>query len=189
MVESWFWFYLEIFVHIWCPSSLLLGGFALGVDFGYLGGVLLQVGDLVHDALVLGGACLWSVTIGGWWSLVGDLMDVLLGWWFDGGFALMTWSLGWWWIFFGDAFGGLGGICFGCFGDWFCFADNGRGLRIGDYWRGWTMWRDRDDDQTNAVGVAVMVFSYSSMQAGSCTLWELDLSNPSWLNPKNTSWA
>ena len=68
----------------------------------YLGGALLHVGDLVHDALVLGGSCLWSATLGGdswlmWWRLWGDLG----GWWcFDwwhGGFALlMTWSFGWW---------------------------------------------------------------------------------------------
>ena len=46
---------------------------------------MLHVGDLDHDALVFGGFCLWSATLG-----VGSLVD---------------------------AFGGLGGFCFGCFGD------------------------------------------------------------------------
>ena len=63
----------------------LLGGFAIGDDLAIFGGVLLHVGDLDHDALVFGGFCLWSATLG-----VGSLVD---------------------------AFGGLGGFCFGCFGD------------------------------------------------------------------------
>jgi hypothetical protein len=88
----------------------------------YLGGALLHVGDLVHDALVLEGSCLWSAThgddswlmwwrlwgdLGGWWccaTLDGDLMEDLL-WWLgalvDGGLAwMMLWRLGWclgWW--------------------------------------------------------------------------------------------
>ena len=57
----------------------------------YLGGALLHVGDLVHDALVLGGSCLWSAIIGGWWWS--------LCWWLDGCFA---WKVTWWRVCFDD---------------------------------------------------------------------------------------
>ena len=63
---------------------MLLGGFALGDDFAIFGGALLHVGDLDHDALVLGGFVYGALHL-----------EVSLV----------------------DAFGGLGGICFGCRGD------------------------------------------------------------------------
>lgn len=45
------------------PQLFALGGFTIGVDFGYLGGALLHVGDLVHDALVHGGSCPWRLEV------------------------------------------------------------------------------------------------------------------------------
>ena len=41
-----------------------------------------------------------------------------------------------------------------------------------------------DDDQTDGYAVAVTVHSLFFLQAGSCTLWGLDSSNPSWLDPR-----
>ena len=50
-------------------------------------------------------------------------------------------------------------------------------MRIDDV----TRW---DDDQTNGYAVAMTVPTLLFLQAGSCTLWGLDSSNPSWLDPR-----
>ena len=79
----------------------------------YLGGALLHVGDLVHDALVLEGSCLWSATHGDdswlmWWRLEVTLED-------DD--AVLPWMVTWWRICFDD-------LGFWLMEDWlgWCFA-------------------------------------------------------------------
>ena len=80
----------------------------------HLGGDLLHVGDLVHDALVLGGSCSWSFEeiledddavllwlmtwrswgdFGGWRCYATLLNDSELWWRFD---LVMLWRIGWW---------------------------------------------------------------------------------------------
>ena len=113
MVECWSKFCLEFLVYIWCPISLLLGGFALGDDFASLEEFFYML-----------------ETLFGCPSFGGEL----------GGFVFGTPHLE---VSLVDAFGGLGGICFGCFGDWWCFADDRRLLTRMDDVTSSRRWSDK----------------------------------------------
>ena len=67
-----FCFGLEFLVYTYDALALALGGFAIGDDFA-LGG------DLVHDALVLGGSCPWRLeeTLEDYNATLIDDMEVL----------------------------------------------------------------------------------------------------------------
>ena len=51
-------------------------------------------------------------------------------------------------------------------------------------WRGWMMWLDEMMIRQMDMQWQWRYLLCSSLQAGSCTLWGLDSSNPSWLDPR-----
>ena len=148
---------------LWCPSywlarrSLTFGGF--GVGFW-----------LMHLEVL-------EVTVGAWWCFatwmiwryswrhfgtIGDLMRLC----YDLEIDLETWHLTW-----SISWVGSQEPCL------LVLAYELIMTRMDDV----TRW---DDDQTDGYAVAVTVHSLFFLQAGSCTLWGLDSSNHSWLDPR-----
>ena len=202
MFWSWhggFGIYLEGFIYTW-RRLLLLGVFAI-LEVLLFTWMLYLVNLATLWSLVwcpsfggdLGGFCLWCATLGGdfgwyiwrlwscFWLMYLEALEVfawLMLWGFgddlvdltDGDIATsMTWRLDIWLGLYLEL--DLKSLVY-------------LSWLVSRLWQGWLMWLDemmiRQMDMQWQWRYHTLLF----LQAGSCTLWWLDSSNPSWLDPR-----